>query len=750
MQFLLKHAGRVVFLIVAITLLLGTQATKLKIAFNFEQFFPENDIELEFYQDFVKEFGKDNNFLLLAVESPKGTIFDSTYLKNVASLTDSLGNFTTIKKVQSLTNLKLPVKTPFGYTLISALHVEGNMAEEKERLGSDDRFIGKFFNQKQDAICIFLNTQDELTKGQGDSLFYNMDQLLTRHGFNKDQYHILGQAFFQSELVRQQTHEVIISTIISAVLVFFILYLIFGSFLTSFISLSGIGISLAAFMGLLAVFGRELSVMSALYPVLILIVGSSDVIHLVSKYLDAYTGEANKNEVMIRVVKEVGMATFLTSATTAVGFATLFTSKLAVIRDFGINAGLGVMLAYVIVMIFIPCVLLLFNGAKLKKRSLSSDVIHRFALSAYQASYHRPGRVLAIIAASTMICVYGLSLVTTDYKITENLPRGEKVTLDFVYFEKEFFGFRTFEIALKTKGEHKVYDYNFIREMEKIENKIKSFSNIQSTTSILDLIKSLYMVENANDRKYYRIPPNEETYTAIQPILQKIGRNEFNIMVNRSGTATRISCKIEDIGADEIKKINQAFDAWVDANVDKEILSVKRTGTSLILDKNSEYITSNIFQGLILSMILISLLMSLVTKNIKMLMVSLVPNVLPLLFAGALLGFFGIELEAGISIIFAVIFGIAVDDTIHFIARYNQCRNAGMEVEESIHQTFLDTGKALVITTVILFFGFMVMLFSKNPASVTVGVLIAFTLISALLCDLYLLPLLIRKVFGRK
>ena len=216
-------------------------------------------------------------------------------------------------------------------------------------------------------------------------------------------------------------------------------------------------------------------------------------------------------------------------------------------------------------------------------------------------------------------------------------------------------------------------------------------------------------------------------------------------MINKSNDKTRISSKIADIGADSIKQLGQELDQWIANNIDSSIIEVKRTGTGLIIDKNSVYVTESLIYGLGLALIIISLLMAFLLKRWKMFILAMIPNLIPVLFGAALLGFFNIELEAGVSIIFAVIFGIAVDDTIHFLSKYKLCRVNNKSIEESIEITFKETGKAILFTTIILFFGFLIMLFSSNPPTQTVGWLISVTLFAALLCDVLLLPVLMRK-----
>lgn len=247
-----------------------------------------------------------------------------------------------------------------------------------------------------------------------------------------------------------------------------------------------------------------------------------------------------------------------------------------------------------------------------------------------------------------------------------------------------------------------------------------------------------------NKRDAYQMPKTEAQYLKYKKIANRIPQSSNKVFISKDNKKARIASNMLDIGADNIKKATKDLDTWIDQNIDPSIIKVKQTGTGLILDKNSEYVRTSLLQGLGGAVLMVSLLMALLFRNWRMLIISLVPNMVPLLLAGALLGFLGIELEAGISIIFAVVFGIAVDDTIHFLSKYKLARHKGKSVEDALYVTFIETGKAICLTTLILFFGFLVLLFSIHPPSVTVGLLISVTLVSALIGDLMLIPILIR------
>ena len=335
-------------------------------------------------------------------------------------------------------------------------------------------------------------------------------------------------------------------------------------------------------------------------------------------------------------------------------------------------------------------------------------------------------------------------MVTTNYKIESNLPIGAKITDDFHFFEDEFVGFRPVEVAVTTEGN--IYDYEIIKEINKVEDKFKSEGRFKAIRSQTMVYKSIAQMFGGNNPENYKFPQTEEEYNRYQAIASKIPKLSNNILVGQNAKKARIISRMNDIGADSVKEMVDDLDDWINENADTSKVSFNITGTAMLLDKNVEYARRSLLTGLGMAIFIVGFLMVLLFRNFKYLIIALIPNVLPLLFAGAVLGYLGIELEAGITIVFAIIFGIAVDDSIHFLSRFKLGRVKGLTVEQAMKNTFLETGKAICITSIILFFGFMVLLFSVHPPSKSIGILIGITLITALLSDLFIIPLLIRML----
>jgi len=463
-----------------------------------------------------------------------------------------------------------------------------------------------------------------------------------------------------------------------------------------------------------------------------------------SKYIDELRKGLPRKEAIIITIKEIGLATLLTSITTAIGFASLLTSRIGPIKDFGINAAFGVVIAYVTVVFFTTALLSMFKTDDLIKLGRNNQLWENLMEKSYQFTLRNPKNIALGAVLVATISFYGISIITTNYRLENNLPIGSKLKSDFKFFEKQFAGYRPVEFGVFAQGDYEATDFEVLQEMDKVEQYLKTIPAIKSVNSVTAVYKSANQAFNQNRQVAYAFPENERQFKKQKRFVDRIPSSSTNVLVSKDGKKARITTKILDLGADSIQAVGNRIDAWIAKNTDPTIATFQKTGSGIILDKNAVYARESLLEGLGIAVIVISLLMALLFKNWRMVLISLVPNVFPLIFAGGLLGFLGIELEAGVAILFAIVFGIAVDDTIHFLSKFKLSKDKGLSTEAAIHITFLETGKAICLTSIILFFGFLIMLFSINPPSVTVGLMISVTLFTALFSDLLIIPVLIR------
>jgi len=733
----------VLFLFAVLSILSVRAAFNIRFAFDFEQFFPIGDPDLEAFREFVNEFETDDNFLLVALHRPEG-VFDQEFLQKVHQFSLDCRDLPHVKQVLSLTKIGYPIKTPFAITSIPAIHLDRPelYASDKARLLKDERFVRNLISEDGKTLVVYLKNIESIELKQARELIKALDATVKKYQF-KD-YHYLGRPFFQQEMVRLQQKEIVVATLVSAILVTLAMYFVFRRFWGTAVAVVSMLLGLLLFVGFLGGFVRELNTLSALYPVLVLIIGTSDIVHIMSKYNDELHKGHARDKAMWNTIRDVGLATFMTALTTAIGFASLVTNRVMPIKDFGINAAVGVMIAYFTVILFTTVMLTWFRADQIAQPEKEHAFWERLLQGIVDFTRNHPRAIVLTTIGVCLLSLLGISRITTNYDIISNLPRNSKIKTDFLFFEKHLAGFRPMEFAIFIQGKYRADDFEVLREMEKIEKELHKASFIQAIFSSTALYKSINQMYHNNRADAYRLPDSKEEFESYRQAAKRLPQFSANVLVSKDGRKARITSRVSDIGADNIKAFGNKLERWIDANIDSTVIQVRRTGTGLIMDKNSAYIRSNLLLGLCSSIGLISLIIAFVLRSFRMMVIFLLPNFVPLLVAGALLGYWGVELDAGISIVFSVVFGIAVDDTIHFLSKFKLELNQGHTVEEALRVTLLETGKALILTTVFLFFGFLVLLFSQHPTSVVIGLLTSITLMAGMVTELMLAPVLVR------
>jgi len=365
---ILKYRKHILISYAIITIICIFLMSKLKFSFSFEQFFPTGDPDLEYFLTFIEEFETDDNFLLVAIEN-QSTVFERDFLRRLDHFCEEAKMLPYAVNVQSLTNISNPSITPFGIKMNPLIDTTNDVTilNSRNQLMEDPRWKYSLMDEMGTSLAVMIKHEDQLGMDESKELMVSLESLIRNYSF--DDYHMLGRAYFQDTLGAMQMREVLVSSVISVILVSIILLLVYRQKWLVLIALSSIALGLIVFFGLLGLLGREMNAISALYPVLMLIVGTSDVIHIVSKYIDELKKDETKASALSITMKQIGLATLLTSLTTAVGFTSLLTSKIGPIRDFGLNSAGGVIIAYIVVITFTLAALSYIPKDTLKKRS---------------------------------------------------------------------------------------------------------------------------------------------------------------------------------------------------------------------------------------------------------------------------------------------------------------------------------------------------------------------------------------------
>lgn len=713
-----------------------------QVVYDFESLFPKGDPDLEFYSNFKKDFEPDDNLYIIAIEEDRG-FFTEKKLSAFRELEDSVRLFSLVEESVSPLSTQFPVKSPFGYLSVPAVHYESpsRYTEDSLKMMKDPLLVNRLVSPDGKSFLLLLKTIYPINQDQAEKLHDKVISLLRKSPFKK--YHTAGRATIQTEFVRFQLREMFLYTSLALILVIVVLSLIFRRIVPVFLAVLTVGIALVIFLGSVAFFEIKLDFISALFPILMLIVGMSDVIHLLSKYIEELQRGIHKKTALENTIREIGVATFLTSLTTAIGFMALLSSRIEPIRHFGLTAAYGVFLAYIITVVFVPASLMLFKPERVISKNNFLDKFDPLLKKIYLHS--KSGRYKIALSAIilTILFIWGSSKIDPQGRLKNDLPANQKVTYDYEFFEENFGGFRPFELALMPVDGYSFRDIAVLEEVNKLEHYLKESGLFHSMFSPNDVFRSIQRSLGSNRLNAYKLPEDQADLNKGIKELEKIPGKPFNRLLSENFKLGRLTAKMPDIGSSDAESYFDTIRMWGDKNIDHSIIDFRITGTSILFDNNHKYLVKSLFSGLFVAFLLVSLLMTILFKNWKMVFISLIPNMLPLVATGAFLGFSNISLDATSSIIFTISFGIAVDDTIHFLSRYKLERMRGIGVDRSIYRALTQTGKAILITTIVLFAGFMILTTSNLSGTFKVGLLTSLTLVSALLADLYLIPVLI-------
>ena len=749
----LKKLSRIVLLIISvISIFLVYNIFNLKFDYDFTAFYAESDPDTKFFNEHQKRFGTDNDFVFLSVENDEG-VFNTSFLYKVDSLSKAIEKDSLVTRVTSLTNLFEYVKTPFSRVAIKSPYLSicdsCDYTQDSIRIFSRPEIQAFFINKSATGLMIKIDHPPKLSKKKCDYLKQSIDELLLKH--NIKSYHLAGRAIGQSYYVDIMKFETLFFIGLSFILIIAFLFIAFKSWWGIWLPMIIVSASMLWIVGFMGAINQPINIVLTVLPSIMFVVAMSDVIHLVSKYIDELRLGKPQNEAVKIAYKEVGFATLLTSITTAIGFLSLLTVQMGAIRVFGIFTAIGVLFAFILAYTLLPALLVLVKPPKLASKTITSNFWYIILHQSFLLLIKHKRKVFIGFIGLILIGIVGFRQVKTNYFLLEDLREDNYMRQQFNYFDDTYMGLRPFEISVELKDSStNIYDYKVLASINRIDSFLVADFGLGQTFSLASALKIANRTEHAGQSKYYSFPNEKETKRFIKQFIKlgdKAGLHQF---VDSSARYTRISSTMGDIGKQVADEKTRRLEDFIKTDIDSNLVDIRLTGTGYVLDKNMTSISTNLTYGLLLAIVIVSLLMGLLYRNLKMVLIAIVPNVLPLLFLAAILGFAGIDLKVSTAIIFTIAFGIAVDDTIHFMSKFKLELNKGKSNLYALKRTYLSTGRAIILTSLIICAGFLLLLFSDFLGTFYIGLLISLTLIFAVLADLILLPVLILFFYGKK
>lgn len=719
---------------------------RLQFDAGFSQFLPKGDPDLAFYEAFKAEMGDSDRFLAIGIE-PQSRVFEQAFLENVRDFNARLGAIPGIHRVSSLLELEYPQKTPFGTLSLPYLHVDEpeSLESDSQRVFRDFEVTQHFITPEGKALVVWVELEEGSTDGSTRETLDSLASL--RRQFPAMATYVSGKKYMEAEYAALLAGESNDFILLVAGFTLAVLLLIFRSWAGIVVPVVVVGISLVLFYGLLAATGRSLGIMSNLFPTVILIVGISDIIHLSIHYQQERQKGATEREAAQHAIRDVGRAIFLTTLTTAIGFLSFCNASMPAMRNFGIEAASGVVLAYLVTICVAPFV---FLGAG-KKAS--------FALRPYFFSltqklfavlerwYQRPRVIILAFLLAAGLLSTGIFFINTNHLQLSNVPDDSDLKAGLDFFEHRAGGARVFEIAVTAAGDAKLNDLSSLQEIRKLHLYLESLGYLNAVRSPCTYYHVLSKMEGTTDTSRLALPPNDARLRRIEKTWRSTDTRLS--LLSPDKTMARISARLPDPGRKKMEQYNAAIQHWMDEHLDGELTRGRITGMDYLIDRGHAQRISNMVNSLWQAILIVAIIVAIIFRRAEIVFLALIVNLLPLIMTAGIMGFTGIELRGATSMVFSLGFMIAIDNTIHFLNRLQIERKAGVDLRPAVKNALYQCGCPMLITTLILIGGFSVLMHSAFMEVFAYGELLSALFFFAIFADMLLLQALVLTVFKK-
>ncbi len=753
-RLILRNRLKLLFLVFVVTTFWISQWKYMRFTFTEANLLPDQHEENIRYNEFLELFGEDGNVLVLAIQDPE--LFSKTKLNAWNKLSSKLGSFEEIDFVLSLENLNVLSKNkkekkfelvPF---LIKNPETPEDFSSLKKQLFQELPFFENLvFNKETQTVrtAVYMKSEVVNSAARKNFIYETFIPLIKKF---EDDYEIdirvSGMPYIRTLNAQNIVDEIGIFVLGAMGVTSLIFFLFFRSIRATFISMIIVLFGVVWSLGTLGWMGYEITILTALIPPLIIVIGIPNCIFLINKYQQEVAKHGNQVKSLQQVIVKIGNATLMTNLTTASGFATFILTDSKLLKEFGIIASINVIGIFILSLLLIP-IIYSFLPLPNKKHlnHLKNKTIDRFVGWMEKNVRYRRINTYIISLFLLVSSIIGIYQIRISGSILEDMPQKKEFFKDILFFDNEFNGIVPLEIFIDTKRKDGVLKLPNLKLMNILGKSIEDIPELSSPISVVNAIKYAKQAYFNGNPNYYKLPTAQENNFILSYFDTKSSsKNLMKNYVDSLGQFARLTTYMKDIPTERMEEIKLELEKEIKKIFPKDRYDIKLTGKSLIFLKGTKYLIKNLVLSLSLAIFLIALFMAYLFRSYKMILISLIPNLLPLIVTAGMMGFLGIPIKPSTILVFSIAFGISVDDTIHFLAKYRQeLIDSEWEIQRSVYAALKETGISMFYTSIVLFFGFSVFMISEFGGTVALGGLVSATLLFAMLANLILLPSLL-------
>ena len=753
-RMILKNRIIILLVLSLITVALASQFKHMRFTYTEANLLPEDHEVNKEYFEFLGQFGEEGNLIILGIQDE--SFFTPDIFNAWNNLSKELNTHKDVSLVVGVGNIQTLIKNnekkafDLKPLVSETITSQAELDKLKTQLYYNLPFYNKFlYNSESNTFRTAVYINKAIVNKPARKELIEKFIIPKIEAFNNT--HDLKIRVSGMPYIRTLNSNTIIGEISSFILAAlgvtgFIFFLFFRSFRATFISLFTVIIGVMWTFGFLGLLQYEITVLTAIIPPLIIVIGIPNCIFLINKYQSEVKKHGNQAKSLQRVITKIGNATLMTNVTTAAGFATFILTKSDLLKEFGVVASLSILSIFIISLLLIPVIYSFMPLPKAKHlKHLNKRWIDGFVNWMVNMVKNRRITIYAGAVLLLIVSMIGIFQIKVTGSLIEDMPKDTEFFRDIRFFEKEFDGIMPVEFMIDTKRKKGVMKLATLKRMEKLEEAINDIPELSKPMSVVGLVKYAKQAYYNGNPKYYQLPTSQEKNFIFS--YAKNANGDSSLMksfADSTGQYARITTFMKDISTDRMEAIEVQLKQKISTIFPEERYSVIMTGKALVFQKGTKYLRDNLFLSLGLAIVIISLFMAYMFRSARMIVVSLIPNLLPLVITAGLMGYIGVPIKPSTILVFSIAFGISVDDTIHFLAKYRQELQAhNWQISKSVYAALRETGVSMFYTSIVLFFGFSVFTISSFGGTVALGGLVSATLLLAMLANLLLLPSLL-------
>ena len=758
-SFVIKYRLILLFALFAVTAVMGYFASKVKLSYEFSKAIPTDNAKYQEYMAFRQKFGDDGNVLVVGIKTDK--IFELKTFKAYHNLQQQLKKVSDVEDVLSIPSAVTLQKDSATEKLKAIKIFKEGIDTQSDLDSAKNIFLNlpfyKFhlYNPQTNAYLMGVRiNKDSLNSPKRDQIVKDItaaaNNFQTATGIET---HLSGLPLIRTIVAERIQKEMKFFLLGSLLLSAFILLLFFRSLSTTLLSLLVVVIGVVWTLGVLYLCGYNITILTALTPPLVVVIGIPNCIYFINKYHTSWLASGDKNKALINMVSKMGVVTLFCNISAAIGFSVFALTKSAILKEFGVVAGISIMSIFIISFILLPAVLSYLPVPKLSEvKYLNSKWLTALLLKAEALALNHKKAVFGVTLAVIAFAVVGIFKLKTVAFVLDDLPKTDKVYTDLKFFEANFKGVMPLEIVVDTKKRRGISQKGLMifKKMDSLSEFIADQKNMSRPISVAEGLKFAKQAFYEGDSVNYSLPNSfDGSFVAeyLRPAKDSTAANNFTKMLSSfmdtARESARISVTMADIGTVELPKVLDSIQHKANAIFDSSY-TVKLTGTSITFLEGSKFIINGLKESIFWAFLLIALCMLYLFKSLRILICSLIPNLVPLVITAGIMGWVGVPLKPSTVLIFSVALGIAVDITIRFLVNYKQELPANnQDVDATVRNTIKQTGLSIVYTSLVLTAGFIIFCASSFGGTFALGWLTSLTLLTATATNLILLPVLL-------